>query len=198
MGTARAAAARGRRREPTRWSTALLEAGSEAGGVRVVTGDVGEMDADALLDLSDRIKQKAAPAAVVLGARDERARSSRRELLRRGGRARRRTRPTSSRAPPPSSAAEAAGGRRWPVPAGAIPRGFAEAIAAAEAGPARRSGRIGGGGPESSAGSNPRPPWGAACPSLLFAADHRVPPAVGIAGVGSRPAVEAVVARSPL
>jgi alanyl-tRNA synthetase len=30
---------------------------------------VEEMDADALLELSDRVKQKAAPAAVVLGAR---------------------------------------------------------------------------------------------------------------------------------
>jgi alanyl-tRNA synthetase len=29
------------------------------------------MDADALLELSDRIKQKAAPAAVVLGARQD-------------------------------------------------------------------------------------------------------------------------------
>ena len=42
---------------------------AEVGGVRVVVGDAGEMDADALLELSDRVKQKAAPAAVVLGAR---------------------------------------------------------------------------------------------------------------------------------
>jgi alanyl-tRNA synthetase len=48
----------------------LLAAAKEAGGVRVVAGEVGEMDADALLDLSDRVKQKAAPAAVVLGARE--------------------------------------------------------------------------------------------------------------------------------
>ena len=34
-------------------------------------GDVGEMDADALLELSDRVKQKAATAAVVLGARSD-------------------------------------------------------------------------------------------------------------------------------
>ena len=40
-------------------------------GVRIVTGEVGEMEADALLDLSDRVKQKAAPAAVVLGARTD-------------------------------------------------------------------------------------------------------------------------------
>jgi alanyl-tRNA synthetase len=49
----------------------LLDAGSEAGGVRVVAGDAGEMGADALLELSDRVKQKAAPAAVVLGARED-------------------------------------------------------------------------------------------------------------------------------
>jgi alanyl-tRNA synthetase len=37
--------------------------------VNVVTAEVDGLDADALLDLSDRIKQKATPAAVVLGAR---------------------------------------------------------------------------------------------------------------------------------
>jgi alanyl-tRNA synthetase len=46
----------------------LIDGAEEVGGVRVVVGDVGELDADALLDLSDRVKQKAAPAAVVLGA----------------------------------------------------------------------------------------------------------------------------------
>ena len=49
----------------------LLASAKEAGGVTIVTGEVGEMDADALLDLSDRVKQKAAPAAVVLGARSD-------------------------------------------------------------------------------------------------------------------------------
>lgn len=49
----------------------LVASAKDAGGVRIVTGDVGEMDADALLDLSDRVKQKAAPAAVVLGARSD-------------------------------------------------------------------------------------------------------------------------------
>jgi alanyl-tRNA synthetase len=49
----------------------LLAGAKEASGVRVVTGEAGEMDADALLELSDRIKQKAAPAAVVLGARQD-------------------------------------------------------------------------------------------------------------------------------
>jgi alanyl-tRNA synthetase len=49
----------------------LVASAKEVGGVRVVAGEVGEMDADALLDLSDRVKQKAAPAAVVLGACDD-------------------------------------------------------------------------------------------------------------------------------
>jgi alanyl-tRNA synthetase len=49
----------------------LLGDAKEAGGVRIVTGEVGEMDADALLDLSDRVRQKADPAAVVLGARED-------------------------------------------------------------------------------------------------------------------------------
>ncbi|MDQ3669323.1 MAG: DHHA1 domain-containing protein, partial [Actinomycetota bacterium] len=48
----------------------LLADAKEAGGVRIVAREVGEMDADSLLDLSDRVKQKAAPAAVVLGARE--------------------------------------------------------------------------------------------------------------------------------
>jgi alanyl-tRNA synthetase len=37
----------------------------------VVAGDAGDLGADALLELSDRLKQKAAPAAVVLGARED-------------------------------------------------------------------------------------------------------------------------------
>jgi alanyl-tRNA synthetase len=49
----------------------LLAGAKEASGVRVVTGEAGEMDADALLELSDRVKQKAAPAAVVLGAQED-------------------------------------------------------------------------------------------------------------------------------
>ena len=49
----------------------LIAAAKQAGGVTVVTAEVGEMAADALLDLSDRVKQKAAPAAVVLGARED-------------------------------------------------------------------------------------------------------------------------------
>jgi alanyl-tRNA synthetase len=49
----------------------LIGSATAAGGVQVVVGEVGEMDADALLDLSDRVKQKVAPAAVVLGARSD-------------------------------------------------------------------------------------------------------------------------------
>jgi alanyl-tRNA synthetase len=65
----------GRKREAVRTGDdevvgGLVAGAKEAGGVRVVAGEVGEMDADSLLDLSDRVKQKAAPAAVVLGARD--------------------------------------------------------------------------------------------------------------------------------
>jgi alanyl-tRNA synthetase len=47
----------------------LLASATDAAGVRIVAAEAGEMDADALLDLSDRVKQKAAPAAVVLAAR---------------------------------------------------------------------------------------------------------------------------------
>jgi alanyl-tRNA synthetase len=49
----------------------LIASAKEAGGVRIVAGEVGEMDADSLLDLSDRIKQKVSPAAVVLGSRED-------------------------------------------------------------------------------------------------------------------------------
>jgi alanyl-tRNA synthetase len=40
-------------------------------GVNVIVQPVDGLDADALLDLSDRLKQRHAPAAVVLGARDD-------------------------------------------------------------------------------------------------------------------------------
>jgi alanyl-tRNA synthetase len=49
----------------------LVDAARDVGGIQIVVGEVGEMDADALLDLSDRVRQKAAPAAVVLGARSD-------------------------------------------------------------------------------------------------------------------------------
>jgi alanyl-tRNA synthetase len=50
---------------------ALIAGATVAGGVSVVAADVGELEGDALLDLSDRIKSKAQPAAVVLGAAHE-------------------------------------------------------------------------------------------------------------------------------
>jgi alanyl-tRNA synthetase len=57
--------------EPSGVLDELLAGAKEASGIRVITGEAGEMDADTLLELSDRIKQKAAPAAVVLGARED-------------------------------------------------------------------------------------------------------------------------------
>ncbi len=49
----------------------LLEGAEDAGGVTVVVGTAGEIEADALLDLSDRVKQKAGQAAVVLGGTED-------------------------------------------------------------------------------------------------------------------------------
>src|SRR3954451_19416775 len=46
----------------------LLAAAKEAAGFNVVTATLAGLDADALLELSDKVKQKAAPAAVVLGS----------------------------------------------------------------------------------------------------------------------------------
>ena len=49
----------------------LVASSIDAAGVRIVTGEAGDISADALLDLSDRVKQKAAPAAVVLAAQSD-------------------------------------------------------------------------------------------------------------------------------
>ena len=49
----------------------LLAESKDVGGIQIVIGDVGEMEADPLLDLSDRLKQQASPAAVVLGATND-------------------------------------------------------------------------------------------------------------------------------
>jgi alanyl-tRNA synthetase len=46
----------------------LLAGAKESSGVQVVTATLEGMDADALLELSDKLKQKASPAAVVLGS----------------------------------------------------------------------------------------------------------------------------------
>jgi len=48
----------------------LLAGATERGDFRVIVAEVGEMDADTLLELSDRLKQKAAPAAILLGSRE--------------------------------------------------------------------------------------------------------------------------------
>jgi alanyl-tRNA synthetase len=49
----------------------LVAAAKDAGGVSVIAAALPGMDADALLELSDRVKQKAAPAAVVLGSLED-------------------------------------------------------------------------------------------------------------------------------
>ena len=46
----------------------LLAGATTAGGVTVVAADLGEMEGDGVLELSDRIKSKGAPAAVALAA----------------------------------------------------------------------------------------------------------------------------------
>jgi len=52
-------------------STAVAAAVREIGGVNVVVQTVDGLDGDALLELSDRFKQKHAPAAIVLGSADD-------------------------------------------------------------------------------------------------------------------------------
>jgi alanyl-tRNA synthetase len=56
-----AAAANGR-------EAGLVDSASDQGGIRVVAAVVGELDADALLAVSDRVKSRLAPAVVVLGS----------------------------------------------------------------------------------------------------------------------------------
>jgi alanyl-tRNA synthetase len=71
----RAELERARRKGPKRPEkvTVEVEARSEAaiGGVNVFVGQAAGVDADALLEESDRIKQERAPAAVVLGAAED-------------------------------------------------------------------------------------------------------------------------------
>jgi len=64
------------RREARRRPAAEPRAEADAdvrveGGVNVIVQSVEGLDADALLDLSDRFKQRHAPAAVVLGSRED-------------------------------------------------------------------------------------------------------------------------------
>ena len=61
-----AAAAAGNGRE-----SALLESAGEEGGIRIVTAVVEDVDPEALLQVSDRLKAKLAPAVVVLGSAAE-------------------------------------------------------------------------------------------------------------------------------
>ena len=46
----------------------LVDSASDQGGIHVVAAVVGELDADALLAASDRVKSRLAPAVVVLGS----------------------------------------------------------------------------------------------------------------------------------
>jgi alanyl-tRNA synthetase len=46
----------------------LIESASDQDGIRVVAAVVGELDADALLAVSDRVKSRLSPAVVVLGS----------------------------------------------------------------------------------------------------------------------------------
>jgi alanyl-tRNA synthetase len=46
----------------------LVESASDQGGIRVVAAVLGDLDADALLAVSDRVKSRLAPAVVVLGS----------------------------------------------------------------------------------------------------------------------------------
>jgi alanyl-tRNA synthetase len=49
----------------------LAERRNQAGGVEVIVMELGESTPDDMLELSDRLKQQHAPAAVVLGARED-------------------------------------------------------------------------------------------------------------------------------
>jgi alanyl-tRNA synthetase len=49
----------------------LAERRNQAGGVEVIVMELGDSTPDAMLELSDRLKQQHAPAAVVLGARED-------------------------------------------------------------------------------------------------------------------------------
>jgi alanyl-tRNA synthetase len=60
------------RRKPVAEATREIEAEVRAeGGVNVIVQAVDGLDADALLDLSDRFKQRHTPAAVVLGSQED-------------------------------------------------------------------------------------------------------------------------------
>jgi alanyl-tRNA synthetase len=60
-------AARSRPAAETNGHDALVDAAGEEGGVRIVAAVVADADADTLLQMSDRIKSRLSPAAIVLG-----------------------------------------------------------------------------------------------------------------------------------
>ena len=52
-------------------AAAMPEPKAEIAGIRLVVDEIDGLDADALLELSDKVKQRQAPAAVVLGSRED-------------------------------------------------------------------------------------------------------------------------------
>jgi alanyl-tRNA synthetase len=67
--TARKAAKR--KPEASSGPEVLAERRNQAGGVEVIVMELGESSPDDMLELSDRLKQQHAPAAIVLGARED-------------------------------------------------------------------------------------------------------------------------------
>jgi alanyl-tRNA synthetase len=57
--------------EPTTGPEVVAERRNQAGGVEVIVMELAGSGPDDMLELSDRLKQKHAPAAVVIGARDD-------------------------------------------------------------------------------------------------------------------------------
>ena len=101
-------------------------------GTNVIVQAVEGIDGDALLDLSDRFKQRQRAgrgrARLARGRQGEPRRELRRRASRSGSRP-----ATSSRRSRRSSAAAAAAGRRWRAPAARTPRSCRDALAAARA-----------------------------------------------------------------
>jgi alanyl-tRNA synthetase len=60
-----------RKSEPSAGPEVVAERRNRAGGVEVIVMELGESTPDDMLELSDRLKQQHAPAAVVLGARED-------------------------------------------------------------------------------------------------------------------------------
>jgi len=60
-----------RRKDVTAHAPAAEAKAKSVAGINVIVQEVGDHDADALLELSDRFKQRHAPAAVVLGSQED-------------------------------------------------------------------------------------------------------------------------------